>query len=97
VDASTRLEFRVVPGATRPGVVGRYGDSWKIRVAAPPEDGRANDAVVSLLAATLRLHRRDVAIIAGHAARDKVVQLDGISAGELDRRLEAASGLEAPA
>jgi uncharacterized protein len=71
-------------------VVGRYGGSWKIRVAAPPEDGRANDAVVSLLAGTLGLHRRDVAIVAGHGARDKIVALDGISAEELEERLAAA-------
>jgi uncharacterized protein len=91
VDASTRLELRVVPGATRSGVVGRYGDSWKVRVAAPPADGRANDAVVKLLAQTLELRPRDVAIISGHTARDKVVTLQGISRSELERRLESAA------
>ena len=92
MDASTRLELRVVPGSTRPGVVGRYGDSWKIRVAAPPEGGRANDAVVSLLADTLDLRRGDVAIVSGHSGRDKVVALQGISGPELERRLASAAG-----
>jgi uncharacterized protein len=92
VDASTRLELRVVPGAARPGVVGRHGDSWKIRVAAQPEKGRANDAVVALVADTLGLARRDVSIVAGLGTRDKVLSLDGISASELDRRLAAAAG-----
>jgi uncharacterized protein YggU (UPF0235/DUF167 family) len=92
VDASTRLELRVVPGAARPGVVGRYGGSWKIRVAAPPENGRANDAVVALLAETLGLSRRNVSIVAGLGTRDKVISLDGISSSELDRRLAAAAG-----
>jgi uncharacterized protein YggU (UPF0235/DUF167 family) len=73
-------------------VVGRHGDSWKIRVAAPPEDGRANDALVSLLARTLGLPRRDVSVVAGHGARDKVVSLEGISPSDLERRLGAAAG-----
>ncbi len=80
-----------MPGATRPGIVGRYGGSWKIRVAAPPEGGRANDAVVNLLADTLDLRRRDVAIVSGHSGRDKVVTLDGISGPELERRLTSVA------
>jgi uncharacterized protein len=91
VDASTRLAVRVVPGASRAGVVGRHGESWKIRVAAPPEDGRANDALISLLADTLGLARRDVSVVAGHRARNKVVALQGISASELQRRLVTAA------
>ena len=84
---STRLQLRVSPGASRAGVVGRHGDGWKVRVAAPPEDGRANDAVVSLLADALDLSRRDVAIVAGRGGRDKVVSLAGIGPEETERRL----------
>ncbi len=80
-----------MPGSTRPGVVGRHGDSWKVRVAAAPEDGRANDAVIRLLAETLDLRRRDVTIVSGHGARDKIVTLQGISADELAVRLESAA------
>jgi uncharacterized protein len=92
VDASTRLELRVVPGATGTGVVGRYGGSWKIRVAAPPEKGRANDAVVELLADTLGMPRQSFSIVAGLGTRDKVLSLHGISGPELDRRLAVAAG-----
>jgi uncharacterized protein len=73
-------------------VVGRYGDFWKVRVAAPPEQGRANEAVVALLADTLGMPRRNVAIVAGLGRRDKVLSLQGISTSELDRRLAAAAG-----
>jgi uncharacterized protein YggU (UPF0235/DUF167 family) len=84
------LRVRVVPGSSSPGVVGRYGDAWKIRVREAPERGRANDAVVDLLAGTLSLPRRDVRLVGGHGTRDKLVELDGLSADETDRRLAAA-------
>ena len=91
MNASTRLQLRVSPGASRAGIVGRHGDAWKIRVAAPPEDGRANDAVVRLLADALALPPRDVRIVSGHGARTKVVEFVGIAENEAERRLETAS------
>ncbi len=64
-------------------------------MAAPPESGRANAAVVSLLAETAGLARRDVVIVSGETARDKVVALSGIAPAELERRLTAAAGASA--
>jgi uncharacterized protein YggU (UPF0235/DUF167 family) len=90
VEASTRLRIRVSPGARSSGVVGRYGDAWKLRVEAAPEGGRANDAVLRLLADTLALRPRDVTLVSGHAAREKVVAVEGIDAEETSRRLTAA-------
>lgn len=90
VTASTRLRLRVAPGATRPGVVGRHGDGWKVRVAEPPERGRANDAVLALLARTLGVPRASLTLVSGHGARDKVVELDGIEPDEVERRLTAS-------
>ena len=83
----TRLRLRVAPGSRRPGVAGKHGDGWKVRVAQPPEDGRANEAVVALLAEALELPRSAVAIVSGHSGRDKIVALDGIDPAEADRRL----------
>ena len=80
----------MVPGSSAPGVVGRYGDAWKIRVREAPERGRANEAVVELLAGTLSLPKRDVRLVGGHGTRDKLVELTGLSADETDRRLAAA-------
>ena len=86
----TRLRVRVVPGASTPGVVGRHGDAWKIRVRAAAERGRANDAVVEVLAGALSLSKRDVRLVHGHTAREKLFELTGLTAAETERRLAAA-------
>jgi uncharacterized protein (TIGR00251 family) len=91
---STRVRLRVAPGATRAGIVGRHGDAWKVRVAAPAEGGRANDAVVRLLAETLSVPRAAVTLVSGHAARDKIVELAGVEPEQIDRRLSSAAGKE---
>jgi len=85
-----KLRIRVVPGAKRAGVLGRYGEAWKVRVTAAPERGRANDAVAALLARCVGVERGAVQVVAGLASRDKVVELVGLSREEAERRLEAA-------
>ena len=87
-EQTTHLRFRVSPGATRTELAGRYGDSWKVRVSAAPERGRANDAVVGLLAERLGVPRSSVTVVSGHTARDKVVELRGLGLAEAERRLE---------
>jgi len=91
VVTGTRLRLRVVPGADRSGLVGRHGEGWKVRVAAPPERGRANDALLRVLAAALSVPVQSLTLVAGRASRDKVVQLAGLDEAEAVRRLEAAS------
>jgi uncharacterized protein len=90
----TRVRLRVAPGAARAGVVGRHGDAWKLRVTAAAEGGRANGAVVRLLADTLALPRKAVTVVSGHSARDKIVELAGIEPGDIERRLSSAAGKE---
>jgi uncharacterized protein (TIGR00251 family) len=92
--ASTRLRLRVSPGSGRPEVVGRHGDGWKVRVTAPPEHGRANEAVVRLVAETLAVPRSAVAIVSGHAARDKIIELTGVGPALIDRKLASASSVD---
>jgi len=89
---TTRLRLRVAPGAARAGVVGRHGEAWKVRVAAAPERGQANDAVVALLAETLALPRSSVSLVSGGGSRNKVLELAGLEPGEVERRLAAAQG-----
>ncbi|MHB8468547.1 MAG: DUF167 domain-containing protein [Gaiellaceae bacterium] len=89
--SSTRLRLRVSPGAGRAGVVGRHGDGWKIRVTAPPEQGRANEAVLRLLAEALALPRAALTLVSGHGGRDKIVELTGVGPALAERRLASAS------
>ena len=91
---STRLQLRVSPGARRAHVVGRHGDAWKVRVAAPPEGGRANEAVVRLVAETLSLPRDAVTLVSGHGARDKIIQLAGLDETQIEQRLTSAAEKE---
>lgn len=79
----------VSPGAARTELVGRHGDGWRARVAAPPERGRANGELCALLAAVLDVPRRMVRVVAGGSARTKIVEVDQLDAAELERRLEA--------
>lgn len=84
---SLRLRLRVSPDAPRSEVVGRYGDAWKVRVAAPARDGKANDALVELLAAEFAVPRGSIEITSGHGSRDKSVVIHGLGGIDLERRL----------
>ena len=80
----------VSPGAARSELTGRHGPGWKARVAAPPERGRANRALEELLAEALGVRGDRVAVVAGHTSRRKIVEVEGLEAPEIVRRLEAA-------
>jgi hypothetical protein len=82
-----RITVTVSPGAARSELVGRHGDGWKARIAAAPERGRANDALVALLAETLDVPRKRVRVVGGHTSRRKVVEVEGVEAIEIARRL----------
>jgi uncharacterized protein len=81
----------VAPGASRSEIAGRHGNGWKVRIAATPERGRANEALIDFLAATLGVTRERIQLIAGRSGRRKVVEVDGIGAEEVGRRLNAAA------
>ena len=64
--ARATVQVKVVPGSSRDRVAGRYGDGVKVQVCAPPEGGRANEAVVRVIAEALGLKPQQVRIIKGH-------------------------------
>lgn len=82
-----RLNVKVVPKSSRTVVAGWLGDELKIRVAAPPERGKANDAVVALLARALGLRPDRIRIVAGAASGRKLLEIDGITEADARARL----------
>ena len=81
------LTVQVQPRAARSEVVGPHGDALKVRLAAPPVDGAANDALVQFLADTLGLPRRAVTLAGGAASRRKLVRVEGLAPAEVTARL----------
>lgn len=90
-EMSARIRVRVTPRASRDGLVGWRDGVLRVRVAAPPVEGRANDTVARLLAKALGVPKSAVGIMSGAGAREKLVEVAGIEQDEALRRLEAAT------
>ena len=86
---SARFAVHVQPRAKRTEVTGLHGAAVKIRLAAPPVDGAANDALRRFLAERLCVPRASVHVVAGLSSRDKLVEVDGLSAADARRTLLA--------
>jgi uncharacterized protein (TIGR00251 family) len=86
------IAVKVVPRAAKDEIVGWLEGALKVRVAAPPEDGRANRALEALLASALGLKKNAVAVAAGASSARKRVAIEGLLYDEIVRRLEPFSG-----
>ena len=89
-DDEVVLRVHVQPGTGRSAFVGKHGDALKIRVAAPPVEGRANAALLALLAHDLGLKEDRVSLLSGDSSRSKRVRITGIDPDEVERLLEEA-------
>jgi len=85
-----RIEARVTPRASRTGIEGIRGGRVLVRVTAPPVDSAANDAVVMLMAGVLEVPRRSVRVVAGGTARNKVIEVDGVTVCDVLTRISGA-------
>ena len=77
------FRIRVVPRASRREPAGIQNDALKLRITAPPVDGKANEECIRLIAEILGVKKAQVAIISGHASRTKTVAVDGVKATEI--------------
>ena len=84
---AVRVHIRVQPRASRTEVVGPFGDAVKIRVAAPPVDGAANDELVRCVSRLLRIAAGRVHVIGGAASRSKIIEIAGADAEDVRRAL----------
>ena len=89
-----RLSVRVQPRATRSEIVGVHGDALKVRLAAPPVDGAANEELVQLFSRTFAVARRSVRILAGEHSRSKIVEIDGVTDGAIRAVVEGRGGAQ---
>jgi len=83
------FRVRVVPRSRRDEVVGLHGDALKLRLAAPPERGKANRALSKFLAGRLGVSPSDVEILSGHTSRRKRVRVRGVSAASVRALVDA--------
>jgi uncharacterized protein len=89
------LSVRAQPGARKNAVMGDQAGALKVSVTAPPEDGRANQAITELLREWLGLKRSQVELVSGATNRKKVFLIRGLNADELRVLLDRASGVPA--
>jgi uncharacterized protein (TIGR00251 family) len=81
------LDLKVSPKASRNAITGFLGEALKVAVTAAPERGKANEAVEELLAEALDLPRGAVRVVAGQTSRNKRLEVAGLDAAEMRRRL----------
>ena len=86
----TVIAVKVVPRAAKDEIVGWLEDALKVRVQAPPQDGRANRALEELLAEALSLKKNAVTVTSGRASAHKRVAIEGLTRDEIVRRLGGA-------
>ena len=87
-DESVTLRLHIQPGAKKTEVVGLHGEALKIRLAAPPVDGKANACLIAFLADRLGVARSAISLVSGEASRAKRVRIRGVGSESVRRRAE---------
>ena len=86
---AARITVKVAPGASQDKIAGWLGEALKIRVRAQPEKGKANSAVIELLAKSLDIPNRNIRVCTGETARTKLIEITGLSETDLRQKLLA--------
>jgi uncharacterized protein len=86
-DSGVTFAVRVQPRAKKDAITGELGDALKVSLTAPPIEGRANEACIEFFAKLLKLPRSSVTIASGHANRNKVIRVAGVTAEFVRDRL----------
>ncbi len=93
IDGGVSFAVRVQPGASREGVVGLYGDAFKIALNAPAVDGKANEALIRYLASLLNVSKTSITIATGLTSRSKVIRVLGVTNEEAAARLSPTAAV----
>jgi uncharacterized protein (TIGR00251 family) len=89
----TVFRIRVVPRSSRSEIVGIQGDALKVRIAAPPVEGKANDECIRLIAELLGAKKADVKITSGHTSKTKTISVAGRTAAQIAALIPAHDSL----
>ena len=87
-----RLTLKVRPGARKTEFAGQHGEVWKLHVAAPPVDGKADEAIVRFLAQLADVPAARVRIVTGFTRSNKIVEIDGVDSETLERAILESHG-----
>ncbi|MCL2615737.1 MAG: DUF167 domain-containing protein [Dehalococcoidia bacterium] len=90
------ISAHVTPGAKANAVTGFKEGEWRIKIAAPPVDGKANEKLVEFLCSVLNLNKSAVSIIKGHSSRRKLIRVDGLPDEQINACLSALAKGQAP-
>ncbi len=83
VNIKTIIKIKLIPRSSRNAVVGKENDVIKIKLTAPPVEGKANKALVQFLAKKLGLPKRDIEIVSGEHSREKSIRINGLPFDEV--------------
>ena len=86
-DRAVRFKVRLTPRSKKDTIDGLHEDALKIRVKAPPVDGKANAALIKLLSRQLGVSKSSITVVTGHTSRTKIIRTEGISSKEFMARL----------
>lgn len=84
----TKLSVKVIPSSSKDCIAGWLGDSLKIKVQASPEKGKANRAVIKVLAKAFGINSKSISIVSGETSTNKVLVINGLSKEDIIQRLE---------
>jgi len=87
---ATRISIKVVPGAKNNSIAGFGEGTWRVKITAPPVDGRANEKLVAYLSRVLDVRKSAISISSGQSGRIKTLSIDGLSANEINERLKTS-------
>jgi len=92
-DGSVAFAVKVHPRAKKDGITGEFGDALKVSLTAPPTDGKANAACIDFFAKLLKVSRSSVTIASGQTSRRKVIRVAGLTAEDVEKRIEILEGV----
>ncbi len=87
-NGAVTFAVKVIPRASKNQIVGIEGDAIKIRLNAPPVEGKANDALMEFLADVLQVARAQIGIVTGQTARRKIVRVQGRTSKQIEDALK---------